>query len=409
MSQGDTELNAELASLMRDAWPDGVPPEEAAIARTLAPDRLVLARQRLKSVLAVERGGSIHSEASELGIDRVAFFRLRQRWRQRRSLRSLVPFIGRAPRRVGVGRESLAGVALQLVREAGVSSEPGDLVDRLLEVADDATTRQTGVRLLREAASQLSAGLEQISESLGSEVLVDFSGTAMNARTPGGSAMVVVCLVVETASRLILGWSADTVARSGRMMAVAISRAVEGIVSPGDPSTSAGRLKIVVPETAAGFEAAVFIQYALSQGATVIDRGERRFGRELARLVGHRLGRLSLHPRAYTVGRAPVHGMSPGSRLAIEDAASLVAEAVRDHNRKRNSALLRTIASEDERLARELADEIAGLDPLSGFQLIIRATPSWRCGGDRLVATMVEASSLLPGLAAAIKISNLDD
>lgn len=400
MSQDDPD--DWLETLMREAWPDGPPVEELAISRSMSPDRRLVAAQRLDGVLDEERGRSLSDAAARLGMDRIAFFRLRQRWKRSRSLRSVVPFMGRAPRKVGHGREDEAGIALELLKEEGGAVAAPHLADRLVAEASAPLSRQTATRLLREASARLSAGYEELATTLGREVLVDFSGTVMRIVPEDGGGMLAVCLGVETASRVIVGWAAGPIVRSESMLLETWRGFDEGFGSIGQSDRALGRLKLVLPDSLAAFGVVAFS--AVPGGVVdALSDGERRFGRDLVRLLGHRVGRLSLHPRAYARGEPPIHG-SGARTLRFSDAAALMGEAVRDHNLERRVALLDAVSKVDPSLAGRLNLQTQGLDHVTAVRTVLSEVPPWRDGCDRIAAAAAQASRCADILASSMPV-----
>ncbi|ONF96270.1 hypothetical protein SPHI_14990 [Sphingomonas jeddahensis] len=335
-------------------------------------------------------------------MDRIAFFRLRQRWKRSRSLRSVVPFMGRAPRKVGHGRQEEAGMALELLKaEGGVVTAP-HLADRLVAEASAPMSRQTATRLLREASARLSAGYEELATTLGREALVDFSGTAMRILPEDGGGMLAVCLGVETASRVIVGWAAGPIVRSEAMLLETWRGFEEGFGNVGKSERAFGRLKVILPDVLAAFGAVAFS--AVPGGVVdALSDGERRFGRGLVGLLGHRVGRVSLHPRAYSRGEPPIHG-SGARTLRIIDAAALMGEAVRDHNLERRVALIDAVSKVDPALAGQLSLQTEGLDHITAVRTVLSAVPSWRDGCDRIAAAAAQAGRCADILAARMSV-----
>ncbi|MDR6831851.1 MULTISPECIES: hypothetical protein [unclassified Sphingopyxis] len=384
MSRTDPDQFSLLEALMHEAWGDVVPAEEWAIARSMAPDRLHIALQRLDAVMDEERRLPLSDAAIKAGMDRIAFFRLRQRWKRDRSLRSLTPFIGRAPRRVGLGKEGASELALKLVKDAGKNADTSILVEQLIAQSADAISRQTATRLLRDASARASADPEVIEQELGSEILVDFSGTAMRTAIDEGGHIVAVCLAVESASRIILGWAAGPISRSGTMLLETLFNSAADYDDVGDAGQIPGRLRIVTPE---GFGNFAGLLISPQSSIEIVNSGERRFGRQLIKLLGHRIGRVSLHPRAYARGEPPANGMSAARIVSLKDATALIGEAVRHHNADRRNVLIDAVTKvtgsqvTNSEVSEETGDALA-------LKTILKAVDRWRDGRDRLASTV---------------------
>lgn len=383
MTDGQEDQDCpDLEQLLATAWPHGVPGEEDALARSLPPARRQLAAARLAAVLSVEQGKPVKDAAHLLKMDRIAFFRLRQRWSAARSLRSITPFMGRAPRRVGTAHKVEARIADELVASAPRPLRFADLVDTLLERAGG-MSRQTAMRLLRQAGARASASVEEIARELGEEIAVDLVGTAMTVE----GEVVAVGLAIETSSRFILGFAAGTITQAGSVVAEAASDAASAAPRWKAPTSLAeGRLRLVVPGDEHGFDAKAFGASAAKMTGDVklLVSGERRFGAAAANLLGHRIGRLTLHPRALLTGEAPRNAMVTAREVSLADARSLVAEAVRHHNVERLGVLLEAIARKDNAVSLDLARATTLLEPMDAFLMIIGDYGPWRDGAARL-------------------------
>ncbi len=380
----DTEV--ALMRLLDIAWPEGVPAEETALARSLTLERAAIVVPRLAAVLGAEGGRSVGETAAELSMDRIAFFRLRQKWTAQRSIRSLTPFLGRAPRRIGAGRDDDAKLAERLLQSADQPRRLAQIAEQLIRESSGGMSRQTAMRLIRASASGLSTGVEDITRELGAEVLVDLTGTAMSVLDRDGE-VAAVCLIVETATRFVLGAATGTASNMLPIIASAMHYAIGHSYFHDIASGDGGRIRLVLPDVPDRSELTNFCRSAATRNVTTISTGERRFGRQLVSLIGHRIGRLSLHPRALTAGVAPRHGSAPARRVSMIDAEALVSEAVRDHNAERCRALLKVVSVADPTAAQAIAGA-AILQPEFAFPAILHGYAPWWQAAARLGATI---------------------
>lgn len=330
----------ETQALLKRIWPDGVPPAELALLRALPPRRAATVIARLAAIAAVEEGGAVAEAAADLGIDRVAFYRLRRKWDGTRSIRALTPFADKAPRRIAAGVLSGAeGMALEVVRAAAPNASARSMAASLAMRANG-ISEPTALRLVREARMSLSGDPDHLARTFGKVLLVDLSAVSLAVDLGRGSVVTpIVAVVMDRSSRLIIGHAAGPPDQAPALQRVAVSRAyaalayhVGGVTdADGDPE-----LEIVLAEGAEG-AAATLRTLVAAPLLELASGGPRRFGQRLISLTGHRLGRLRLRPRA-TAAASPWNGsLSDLSHppMPPADAVALIDEAVRDHNRAR--------------------------------------------------------------------------
>lgn len=411
MASEDLNVQSRLYSLMDEAWPDGVPPAEHALARSLASDRVSIAAARLDAVLVEERGGDLSAAAESLGMDRTAFFRLRKKWKLARSIRSITPYLGRAPRRVGVGAEEAIRIAADLIDNAGQNPDLAALALKLRDSVGLDISHQLATRLIREEAARTSAQFSNMTSFLGSRILVDFSGTAMKVISGASIHPAVCCFVVERNSRFILGSAAATLAQAGQIFVTAQQRAIDRFADLGGAGASPGELRIVLPDPSESFPEQVHSRIASDKEVTILRNGDRRFGTGLVELIGHRIDRVSLHPRTFLKSKTPLNGIGPSGPMRMKDAAAAIEEAVEHHNLARCWEFIKAIGAEDEETASVLVRDTQGQDARTAYRIILRSVPAWRVGVDRLSATLAKmealsASSYGPLLDASMEQKN---
>ena len=336
MQADDCEGRAVLGRI----WPDGLPPEEDALLASLPPERVELALRRLRAILEVENGSSVHAAAQALGIDRPAFYRMRQRWSASRSMRSLAPFSARAPRRLGPAPSHLDP---SMVRRVLGSSAPNasakEMAQELFSQSGGALSMDAAVRLVRAERMRLSADPRYLADRFGRVLLVDVSAISISVLSTEGVLPAVVAVVLDRASRLIIGHAVETVGASLTAQREA-ARIVGRLFPMSGVSDCSPEFEVVLGY---GEENAVLdiARRAVDAGADVVLKGERRCGVRMLSLIGHRLGRLRLRPRATSPTSTWASSISDLSfpPMAEKHAIALIDEAVRNHNIERLAQL----------------------------------------------------------------------
>jgi hypothetical protein len=272
--------------LLDSVWPRGVPAEERAILTSLPSDRRQKVIRRLN---AMHRASSPDADLTAVieaaGLGRSTFFALRKRWDQDRSVKALLPFATRPPR-----RKPLPSVETP-------HPENGD--DRS-DVASAALSLPAMRRRERERMRAEATQPAVLLERFGHEFVLDVSAVDMIVNDGRGPNWRICAFLIERASGLILSAGAagsdesppmGNVAREGRRKAAELRVAVR------DPS-----LTVVMPEPH-GHEVYSWLQSrrmlanVLSEDRVLFD-GERRFGTALVEAVGEKVGTLGLRPRA---------------------------------------------------------------------------------------------------------------
>lgn len=314
-------------------WLLGMSASDAALMRSLPKRRRDLVTARLAAVLEAESGGNLSELAERLGVDRIAFFRLRQRWARDRSLRSLTPFATRAVRAIASGHlQPVVDRAIHTLRD-DPDIPTSKLADQLRDTHGMGISRQTALRIAREALANLSADEDHLSGGLGRKLLVDLCGTKIEYRSVDGSiGTIAVAIVVEVASRIILGAAAGD-AMNGLVLQLEAVRAARDAFGEFEPSRSLPSEVVVVlaPNIEPFFP-------STPTGMSLIAKGERRFGQRLVSLVGHRLLRLQLRPRK-TLSRRRVSDNVDTPSIDGQDGSALAMSAIQEYNADRRDVL----------------------------------------------------------------------
>ncbi|MBD8736238.1 hypothetical protein [Sphingomonas sp. CFBP 13706] len=277
---------AEVDALLESVWPRGVPAEERAILTSLPSDRR---RKIIKRLNAMHQASSPDADLPAIiqagGMGRSTFFALQKRWNHERSVKALLPFATRPPR-----RKPLPSMG---------TPQPGNGDDR--SDAASAVLSLPAMRLReRERMRAEAAQPAVLLQRFGHEFVLDVSAVDMIVQDERGPRWRICAFLIERASGLILSAGAAgsneappmrTVAREGHRTAAELRIAVR------DPS-----LTVVMPEPH-GHEAVPWLQSHKRLGDVlgrdrVLFEGPRRFGTALLESVGEKVGALGLRPRA---------------------------------------------------------------------------------------------------------------
>lgn len=349
----------EVRQVFAQAWPHGVPAEEQALFDLLPDDRAELVLRRLEAIMSVERGKAVGAAAAELGIDRPAFFRLRRAWSTGRSLRSITPFAGRAPRRLGPSSGDSGGLVEEVIRASSPNSSARAMAEEVVRRSDGSISPDASLRMVRATRMRLSADRDYLRDRLGRVLIVDVCAVSLAIHDDGGRVVpMAVAVVLDRASRLIVGHSAcvATAALEGQMMAVEATAPMQPSALSA-PASESPELEVVIGY---GSEQAVEELAVAGRrvGAQVVAKGDRRCGSRMLSLIGHRLGRLRLRPRA-TNPLSTWAGSTAGLSFAPMDQArarALIDEAVRAHNRERLVGLTGTDEGQHSHLVARYLD-----------------------------------------------------
>lgn len=253
---------------------------------------------------------------------------------------------------------------------------------------------EQALSIVRQGRLKLATDREQLGKTFGLAVIADISAVSLLAVDHAGVAPVVVAVVFDRTSRLIFGHAAGLAPQARDLQIEALRSAAElmnaGRAAEGADRQGAATLEIVLSDDMQGGSRDV-AQELSEEGFAIAAKGERRFGRELLSLLGHRLGSVFLRPRLTSAASAARTSMSEPSHppLPLRDAVALADEAVCSHNRARVVDLFERMQTDpvvagtllrptgDPRLAfLDLVGRWTGADPdLSAARaLVLRAT-----------------------------------
>ena len=310
---------------------------------------------RLAAVLSAEMGGGIGDLATSVGMDRHHFFRLRARWKAVRSLRSLAPFAGRKLRRSG--SEALNDLADELVLTSEPGTSAGLLADALVRGARSEIGRAQALKAVRDARLRQSTKPENLAKFFGRALLIDITGIDLlidDGRGP--SRYGAAALVVERSTGLMLGHAAGCEYQAIDLQHEALVRSLGAVRNVGFVGRDAATVEFVAAEGGDVWRRRLRDRLQ-GDDIHVVDMGERRYGERLVSLVGQRVGRVALRPRA--MGRTAER---PGRRLLGEnDVRALFDEAVQDFNAARLDDLVRDLGLEHPRASQEPVREFISL------------------------------------------------
>jgi len=360
LSRVDTEL-------MSSAWPGGVPTRELALLRSMPEERAAKTLRRLAAVLAVEKGGNIGDLAASVGMDRHHFFRLRAGWKAVRSLRSLAPFAARKARRSGF--EFLDGLAADLVFASNPGASDGELADVLTRTVGE-LGRSHALKAVRRAKLRLSTIPDNLSKFFGRALLIDVTAIDLPISDGRGpSRYGTAALVVERSTGLILAHASGQDHRTIDLQHEALVRSLDLVRNVDSVRQESAFVEFVAADGEDVWRLGLRDRL---QGPDihVVDVGERRFGERLVSLLGQRIGRVALRPRA--TGRGAEH---PADYVLMEnDVRALFDEAVQDFNAARLDQLIddlqvehRFTDGEPARVFLSLATSVPGADVGAGM------------------------------------------
>lgn len=359
-------------SVLDAVFPDGVPDSERLLAATMPPDRLRQAERRLAALLAAERrmaeastppGGtrSLNDLADAAGMGRTAFFELRRRWSDVRSLASLVPVQVRPPR----GRDrrpqfdEAAALAVDVVAAAPIYVSTSAMARQLMARLNAPISTQTAIRMIRDARRICAADLAYLKANFAAMTLVDVSATALTVEREGGYEYLLICVVMDRASRLVVGHASGFADEAIGLQRTATENAHRRVLlfGPDRPGPGPTQIEYVVgpgPEPEVR-EIAHSLWDQLGRQA-VIATGPRRFGERLVSQLGPRVDRIRLLPRSTAQGRSAASGST--AHLTFTHAPD--AKAVLDLAVDRHNALVIRRLSDAGFATRAEADPVGG-------------------------------------------------
>lgn len=304
-------------------WPDGIPDEEQAFLASLSPHQRERLMERLRAIEAATReGADLNAIAGRLPMGRTAFYELRRRWTSERSLRVVAPW-GTRTRRPKFG----------LPAKRSDIAEGGEAED-----GDGGTKRPslpTARRLARERTRALASRPSVLRANFGRNFALDVSGVDIIVKGERGPSWLTCAFLLECASGLILSAGAGSAKASPSLAKVVgdgIATAADLRVNAKQPSFS-----VVMPdpqdwEMMQWFQERDRLSKALDKDKLSFT-GPRRFGNTLLEVVGDRIDKLMLRPRAGTRTGAPTAKQVANTPSpTAEEIEVLLDVAVRRHN-----------------------------------------------------------------------------
>lgn len=391
-NENHSDLTDEENMLLTKAWPSGVPETEVRLLRATRPDRRKDVMQRMEVLLDLEEFARTYAgkqpgfaeRAATLNMGRTGLMKLRKAWDNCRSLASITPFASLAsPEQYSEAIRYAGGTVERTIRSAKVKpvKKPANSTKRryhrqidasdeirtfvqaalarnskasngvlgrmVIETFPDAgMSKPTAVALVQRLRLERDAQPNSLREAFGKSVLVDVCALDLfieeSGETPNnadqsedGGTIAMLGIVMETASRSILGWAVGPSASVElQLLAIEAFTGSEGsqILAEGGRSGPAVEVLFVPGPHSALAEDTVLMQ-KLSSVVTMPRLGPRRYGRRLTSLVGARIGRLGLRPAATPLeAERQILRWSPVVRT-WKDAEIFVGSAIKRHMR----------------------------------------------------------------------------
>lgn len=335
------DLDDDEMGLLRRAWPDGVPDDETRLLRSLTAQRRDKVVVRLRALLEIEEARRLNSgaqvdlrgKATAAGLTTDGLFAIRKKWEASRSLASIAPYLGRAERQPTQREEDDPVVVAARALIISMADSPDSvLASRLRQ--EFGTAIPNMIRLVRRLRRDDATVPDRIGGTFGRALLVDLS--AIDRVTLGQPAVPIVCaVVIERASRLILGWAVEESGGDTTAAQVAAARDAMAFVSKHalDIAGDVAAVELTIGDGPDAVDAFANAERLKREGIDlrVNSSGPRRYGQRLVSQLGKRLGRLWWRPRFTAPGSEPSK-TDLGNAIAPDDATVLVAGEVEAHN-----------------------------------------------------------------------------
>lgn len=367
-----TDVHDELRLLTNEAWPEGVPEEELALAGRLSANMRAVVASRMRAVtgwiIASEQGrSSVTDAAAAAGLSKPRFYAVVAAWKESRSIASLGARASEKRTRSARLSPKVRTAAVLLIQDAMRDASGSSVMSivRRLEAADVPPISYSAVRRLwLEAKRSAPTG------PFGEELVLDSVG--LDAVTDGERMRLYV--VIDRGTGLVLG-SAEATNRSRAW----------GLVHAADDACANLRDIKLAGLSAVGGEPNVVLNHRQddAEGERVLERrligagircvlDDRGLGRTTAQMFGERLGSVWLgvgerdDDISYRNGRK---ARMPEYTAAM---STMLTAAIAEHNRQRMAAATSCSPAEllDEvrrSVARILAVVSGSVSELSGL------------------------------------------
>jgi len=311
--------------ILREAWPEGVPPFERALLASLDAEKRTAVLARLDAVNRARAGESPEELAVHIGVGRASFFKMRRRWQAERTLAVLVPRAKRRGGRPKLEHDQVDGEDL----DSGAARRGGTPSARLPSVP---TVR----RMLRDRRRAEAMKPELLLENFGSRFALDLTAIDIPISVYGEIEWAGGAFFLELQSGLILSAAVGTLAESDFLSRQA--------VESGCAFAEKKRLRVLpdpVLEAVVGDSSLSLHGYAdylrwlkeVAEPEHLFTAGNQRFGRFLLNAAGRRIGRVRLKPRTTVrtekISPSDLQGRTP---VSVSNAQILLDEEIRRHN-----------------------------------------------------------------------------
>lgn len=275
--------------------------DELQVWWALDDERKALALQRLHA-LNLREDASVRASTTGLaklaGMDRSHFYRLADRWAQSRTIGTLAPYLSRNPRAPGLDFEDEPDVRSRAESMLLAGASEGEIVSMIMTTADTSVSKPGARAWLRRLAAEMDGDDDNLTLQYGKKLVIDSLATNLVSQGSGHGEVMTACLVVEPASREIVGLALTPARDASRLLKLAVGSAVEALTVEGGKAASSSPgidVNIVLPPMPDEIRRSV--AEALYPFASVLPDGERRFGRLALPLLGKRIGSVWLRPR----------------------------------------------------------------------------------------------------------------
>lgn len=322
--------NMDANEQMMRAWPEGVPAAELARFDALPPHLRQLVVKRLSALIDAEQPGmTVTKAAGRSGVSRQMFYKLIDRWKHDRSIRSIAPYQSRGARKSALADETIAKRNDVRVRTAAkhrlleqalalIEAEPdasnGELGRKLVADSMTPVSQPTATRLIQRTRRHLRMSHSSLPKTYAASMLLDIVPVRHEHLNLDSGEHLVAAITLECATGLVLAFRPGTLETASALQRAAVSAAKSFLMgeSIDREGLSAPRCRIVLPPVPA--EVAYFNSGGKKEPPTdekmpsaqlgplteligqdnVFARGPRRFGIRTTSIVGHRIGKLRI-------------------------------------------------------------------------------------------------------------------
>lgn len=344
----DDDVTVKLREVVLKAWPEGLAEEDSALLAKLTLDEENIICVRLAALLEVEQGIRPAYRAPSgdpRDISSSGFQSLVRRWRMDRTVRTLLPYATREPRRP---KSTSDHDAFEAALERLLREDPSVPLVTVSKAAMASTGTKMAVNSARLRArskrSAIRADEKWLNENYGRELLSDVCILGAEIDDDTTTSTSVIALVIDVASGYILGHAIGAITQSLELQRSSLADSLANIsMQRLDRDCSEEAKLTVVLGTGDAAAVASMSEKLSSCGAAVnvIDHATRRKGDRVADVVDGEIDVLALRPRQGREARrtgTTVWGLDRLVRVG--------AQAVETHNAARKERIFRAIGND---------------------------------------------------------------